>query len=793
MLKKHVYLLGLSSTIVLLTACGGGSSSSKPSTTVSTTSSSVTPIESNATLVLPTSLEVVTNESNPPTGADSASDYTSDEQRYHVWNESLKPIELVNSILCFTSQFKANDFVNAGPYLVLADEKSCFKDEESGGESAQSAGAGNTPTYMKVIVNATRGTGATDPIEVKVWMPEMGGGEDETQAIKFKAVISKGANAANPFGSFTFNYAMFDSFTSNNSMGGGEIKTVDIPNKIGFTLYEIESGEERTSSKNASVVMSTDRSSGIALTSNSQTGGGYPDQGNAFGLSFNSSNVLLQTSDTYANLPFKSGNPNSGEQSCLSRTEFTDTVNRYDLYNKDTGARVTLNSGVSFKYDSDDEDTAVDGYGHVGYWGVWTDKPNSLQNGASIEVETPGTQQTQTYTVIKAPGRLIKNTVEKLTLDKTKGIEFSYWSPDAQQQGFQNWVVKYLTAADDSVAEDGFYKVGGSRQGEQGPMVEELEEAVLVTSVNNQPLQMNSQQLGGNVKYKFGDSFLMFFKQEFVNGSESTGNGLFANGSATLYCIERCPVGTLGATELQSWDSPYSSRATTLNDKVAFTINNSGVNALALVRASNSQVVKYAGVTEQSLMGSPYSWGLRSGSLVTEDVIAQLTEVNQINNPDIVNVFYEWETGLNSFNQTTSIKDSNGVIKTFDKPIQIAYTHTDTNDRSGDAGDYDNKTVMLNYGGNGQLWGIPSRQSDEGRYQPLFNIADGTLIGDSYKIKARDIEGVMQNAPGHCDSLILTEPAAPVPTAITGNADIGDMPIVTSAPAVIGGVIQTAQ
>lgn len=51
----------------------------------------------------------------------------------------------------------------------------------------------------------------------------------------------------------------------------------------------------------------------------------------------------------------------------------------------------------------------------------------------------------------------------------------------------------------------------------------------------------------------------------------------------------------------------------------------------------------------------------------------------------------------------------------------------------------------------------------------------------------------MQAADGQCNSLTLTEPDAPVPTGITGGADIGDMPEVTSAPKVIGSVIQTSQ
>lgn len=113
--------------------------------------------------------------------------------------------------------------------------------------------------------------------------------------------------------------------------------------------------------------MSADRSSGIALTSNGDSGGsGDQCQANAFGLAFNASNVLLQTADSYANLPYKTDDNGSGTESCLNRTAFDETVGRYDLYSAADGSRIELKSGLAFKYDSDDNST-FDSFGHVGY------------------------------------------------------------------------------------------------------------------------------------------------------------------------------------------------------------------------------------------------------------------------------------------------------------------------------------------------------------------------------------------------------------------------------------------
>ena len=85
---------------------------------------------------------------------DTGTDFSSEEQNIHVWSQALEPIETVNSILRFTKQMRAPDFINQGPYLVFADESQCFDDENNNGN--QSSSAENTPSYMEVIVKATQ-------------------------------------------------------------------------------------------------------------------------------------------------------------------------------------------------------------------------------------------------------------------------------------------------------------------------------------------------------------------------------------------------------------------------------------------------------------------------------------------------------------------------------------------------------------------------------------------------------------------------------------------------------------
>ncbi|USD42859.1 hypothetical protein J4N42_19795 [Vibrio sp. SCSIO 43135] len=707
---------------------------------------------------------------------DAGTDYSNAEVRSHVWNEALEPIELVNSILCFTAQFNSVEFANAGPYAVLADEAACFDDEDDG-SSGQSSGASNAVSYMKAISNVTRADDSS-PLIVNVWLPEMEAGDDD-QAIKFKAEISEGASDSNPFGSFTFNFDFYDSFSAGNQAGGGEVITVDtVDGSIGFTLYESSTRGSETYEQSASVVMASDRSSGIALTGFDQGSNGQQ----SFALAFNTTHVLMQSvNGGFSSLPYKNG-VNSG--TCLSRTEFDSYVHRYDLFNASTGAQIELNSGFPIKYDSD-SDGNYDSYGFIGYWGLWTEQDGAISDGDTLVSDNGGTETSYTY--VNAPGRLIKNSVKTLTLANARGVDFSYWDDDIfNDNDYDQWVVNYLTVADDSVGADGFYKTGKLKWGNNGPEITSQTPS-LISLASYDSLYMFSDQLGGEVKYLEGQSALTYYEQTFINGSETGSGELLESGSVTLTCHDNCPIGTFELSDLSEFsgaNSPFE----TGSGPYTYTFATSGSNSLTLVSVSSSEAVQYqSSLTQSDIDNTPHNWGVRSGPMI----IGSVSNSYDIYDPSVVTEFYVWETGIQSWNQLSTVADGNGDVVSFERPLQVSYQHSSANDRSGDAGDYDGQTFLINYGGNGDLWGIPMDENST-RYRPAFSLADGVLLGSSnqYVVKAIEIEQTMQSATGECSALVLQDPAVDVPTSVQGDADIGDMPEVTDDPAVIAGVTQ---
>lgn len=771
---------------LLLAACSDTGSSG--SDTELTDNDNDTPVIENSELVLPEQLSLVEPKSSGGNQAPAflaqapateggfladGTDYSEAPQNTHVWLEALEPLETVDSILCFIAQLKPELEVNEGPYTVLADMDSCF--EENDGDSDQSSGSQGAVNYTEVVVESTREDSADAPMNVKAWLTMNNG--DFSQAIRINGVIREGASEANPFGSFTLSYQFSDDIGSADpdAYGKGELATVDtLPGFQGFTLYETSIwGPGETYETSASVVVNPSEDNGVALTGFRQVGNDAAEGNKAFAISYNSDLLLLQKAATFEALPYKNNNQNG---TCLSRNEFSETVWRYGLFNVTDGSSVELNSGFPFLYDADG-DGVYSARGYASYWGIWTEDQGVELSGTTIQRETFDGTTGEEYSVLQANGRLKKNTVVSLNLNDVEGIEFEFYDWDSTTGESQSYIVEY----DSELM--AFVRTATVDHDENGQRRSELETPEAVELSNGENLYMFSNQLGGGVQYVEGADVITFFKQEYITGNETGTGELFENGTATLYCYERCPKAGLTASDLETWDGPFDTDSQDVNAPYTYTFNNSGDNALELMLGDN--MVTYPDVEDGG--NNQHEWGFNSGGMVTDT--SSLSSVYDIYNPESVTVFYEFETGPNDWNRQTVLSDAAGTIVSFDKPLEFTYRHQDTNDRSGDAGDYANQTLLLNYGGHGDLWGIPGYEDTaNGFWLPVFSIADAVVMGasDEFVVKALEIEQTMAEADS-CSALALNDPAAPVPDSVTGDLNNDVMPEVTDAPRYIAG------
>lgn len=194
---------------------------------------------------------------------------------------------------------------------------------------------------------------------------------------------------------------------------------------------------------------------------------------------------------------------------------------------------------------------------------------------------------------------------------------------------------------------------------------------------------------------------------------------------------------------------------------------------------------------------------------------------------DALTTYYEWQTGPNNWNQLTILKDASDVPVRFEPPLNVTYLVPSEAKYGVSAG----ASVTLQYGGFGNLWGIPSSCVDavtntacvfsggsatapaNQRWTPEFSIPttlmslatvpynQGAVIaGTEYLIKALQKEVRLANVPlSNCSGLTVPGAGAislPSPTAseiqsISATAaGIGSMPTFNPQPAprVIHGV-----
>jgi len=184
-------------------------------------------------------------------------------------------------------------------------------------------------------------------------------------------------------------------------------------------------------------------------------------------------------------------------------------------------------------------------------------------------------------------------------------------------------------------------------------------------------------------------------------------------------------------------------------------------------------------------------------------------------------VYYQWQTGTQNWSQffalrapTGSCAGSTDAFCRFDPPLSVTYSVP--ND-SVAYGVYAGQDVILQYGGFGNLWGVPGTCVDrftnasvdcgQGgqnvRWVPAFAIPFDTTAGrvtagsTSYFAKWLDREVRFSSAPSGCTGLTLPANLT-LPTAggalnpgVSTSADyIGAAPVVTGAPRVIHGEVK---
>lgn len=728
--------------------------------------------------------------------------YATDPQHSFVEDATSRGISQVNSITCYISSMAPASMVNEGNYIALVDEGKCDSNSRSDSSNSGSTGgsAQQSSDYMNAIVNSSRASN-DDPMIVRVWVPEEmdddgeGGG---SATIYVRAEAASAPTANNPYGDFRMDFCGRgdgDMFNFGCMMKG----FIDA-SEAGITFFQQEDEEQMTA-----LQMTADGAgAGSGRLYMTQRGGdGGPDSitEQEFSFAYNSTHFLR-------------------DDQCFSRdaNDADMSVWRYGVYNADSGARIELNSGFPIEY------TAVGGtqswHGYLGYHGLHL--PGDAM-AAMAQEENPQVSRIEyrqdaeplrtAYSVVQNGGKLMKYSKRTTTLAAIDKVRFSVFVNDgaseffAQAQDFTQYEAYWDNTAG-VIKIIGMFACGGNGCQTQN-FDTELEGNISYFATRG-GVRGHSQSLGGEVFVDLagmGDTLdsssitVVFRTQDMVYPSDMP---------ASLYCLNDCPTAeSIGAFINQSQNSPMTLAGNWAPTAAGNVVSYTTSDGLLTDASAAAVTMTDSGVLE---MFPHYHHGIRSGRLFTE-LAATECEPSSATYCDHkvfnLDTYYVWETGPNAWNQFAAVKDADGNFVEFDAPQQYSYTVP----QGARYGEFAGQNIVLEYGGFGNLWGIPghcvsaltneavSCETGNARYVPAFAIPGGAVVtrnGQNYLVKwlEREIRFAPQNVaacaaltvPGANDVTLPTADGFNDPSdASDAEHYIGTKPEIDAAPRVIHG------
>jgi hypothetical protein len=734
---------------------------------------------------------------DPPAG----SAYSNDPQNSYVEDATSRGIGQVNMITCIMAAMRPDALVNDGPYTALIDQAKC--DPQARSSAGNSGSGAQASTFVTSTVNSTRASN-DDPMRARIWLDDP---ESEGALIFVNMSATAAPSNVNPYGEFRLDYCGRVDSDPNCVFNGFLAGT-----PTGISYFEHEQGQGGNGTKALQMTASS-TTSGAGSLQISEGGGGGADS--VFSFAYDAD--YYRRSD------------DAGDQ-CFARDAQDPgtgmSVWRYGLYDGVTGERVERESGFPIDYTHD----GVTYQGFLGYWGLSLPQAAlaTLANGSTVEKVdySSGDEPTRTpYSVVKAGGKLMKYTRHARTLAEIDQIKFTTFVGNEASTFFAGAQanLQYELYWDDAA---GAFKVTAQMScGQNGCTTQALDTVQTVQAsfwTLRGGIQGWSQALGGEVfvdLHAVGSPVdstavgVTYRSQDIVYPSDLPG---------TLHCLRDCATAASMAAYFAPGSvatSPFAAgTANNFQPTPGGTVVHYGsdaVNAVLLDGAAQPVVLD----VDPELLGQfpMFMNGVRGGKLFANlgDAECSLGSGTycewMVNNLD---VYYQWETGVNSYNQFAAVKDGNGDFVTFDAPLQVNF-HVP----AGAAyGQYANQDIVLQYGGFGDLWGIPgvcvshltnqevSCDTENARYVPSFVIpydsssGSVTADGQTYLVKwlDREIRFARKNITV-CDSAGLTVPSSmTLPTAqdlknpSDPNSDIyvGVRPILTDAPRVVHGEVK---
>ncbi len=740
--------------------------------------------------------------------------YHDDPQNEYVQDQTSDGIDSVNMILCIVHGMNAVSQVNSGPYIALVDQNKC--DPRARSSASNSAGgataAGAASSYITAVVDSTQAGTAGAPMQVKVWMSMTN--NNGPQKVFAYLTASQSPTDVPPYGVFRLDYNGYLAADATGTPDYGKVQfTGFIESKLVNSLPELDHYETGSNSNNASLALSASTTTAGAGTMDIAANQSQNRQAAHFDFAYNPTN--FRRSDGGAN------------DVCFDRSKANAdrSVWSYGTYSNDStapsyGGRVDLaNPGFPVLAADQHGNTY---FGSAGYWGInfqGLDLPDgSPVTGITVTDQRQDQHAGWIYSLSKVGGKLTQWNMVQTTLGALDGIPFVFngdlGAASGSTYSWGNWQVVWASNP------GGFTLIGQQSCGNNGCVISQINPPVVLTAAAMNSVAINawSDAFGGNITIPPGtgsthaasDSISYYTQQTVVPGAQGA--------PSSLVCLSQCPdAGSLtgfpggspfNSQTAQQWYSAQS------GNTVSYTFDGGG-----LKQGGVAMVVEDPAKFSQ---GSQFQNGISTGRLFPSLVTSAPTVCPPqgtppcVHEPDSPSVYYTWQTGPNAWNQSIWLTHSAQVVA-FDPPVIIPYTVPANIASNQPYGDWATKAIQLQFGGFGNLWGIPGNcvspvdntpvdcSVANSRYVPQFSLPDGATMNATATtppliVKALNTELRLKvlAPPGQngspCSGLALS-PLSP-PTSGDVNVlgsnllNTSTAPTVSGAPKVIDGIVQ---
>ncbi len=660
---------------------------------------------------------------------DAGTDY--DNQTKDSWIDDTDALDMVNDILGVVQDTSYQNFVNAGPYKALVRQV----DESEQSQGGTSTTSSTTESLMEIIVDVTRADNSS-PMIVRVWVKEEDGPGGAVMLIRGYFTVTAGVSTTYPYGKMTAHFKGIQLDANGEEVAGDPLFTMAMSvgaNSSGNVVIQfVDVGEEDDGGQTfewdnrARIVAKSDLTEGNAYVYTKETDWdtGLPEE-DVFHFAYNKNYFKYQENG-------------EADVTVLDKNDLLHKIFRYKLFDADTGAKVTRNSGFPIRLSGGE-------YAYVGYYGLWTPYGVEIANGDTVtHAETD-----EEYTVFKAHGKLTEHTRTSILLDDLDGVEFSVWDGTSS---------KDLVVAWDSTDAE-FYKIGErSQQNGQITYYDEPYTPYVFNEWGGGWCEALKAWLPLGRAIAEGSPTVNYHTETTVDPQTAENLDLYFWGFALDAPITQDVIDGSAAAEGAYWADAPTEKHYTFNAQTM------------LLEDEDSDAVTIGDSLD--LDNTIFQGGYNMGPLTIDDAY---TAGNCWGIYDETTYYY-WATGQNEWNRYTTVKDADGDYEVFDAPLHLSYTHTTANDINGD-GTFDGKKFNLDY--DGFELQIPWEfNADAGDWQPAFNLKDGVAMqdtdGNAYVVKAVEEALIMAEVtgPDPAPELEIAELAAPTLTYDSAKTDL---------------------